>query len=253
MNLMTIQSDFCAWLRDETGMEASYPAALSNGLEVYRNNYRSRLAACLEESFAVTRAWLGDDAFRHASAEHIACVPPSSWTLDAYSRDFPMSLHALYPDDPEVTEIAWLEWALGEAFVGADTPALDPAGLADVDWDRALLGFTPTLMVRNLATNATAIWSAVTAGSTPPGAQLLTEPAQLLVWRQEQTSRFRVLDQGEAQALALARSGTSFGDLCARIVAERGASEGVELAGAYLGRWLSDGLLCAVVVEPTMG
>lgn len=249
MNLMTIQSDFCAWLRDETGMEASCPAALSNGLEVYRNNYRSRLAACLEESFAVTRAWLGDDAFRHASAEHIACVPPSSWTLDAYSRDFPMSLHGLYPDDPEVTEIAWLEWALGEAFVGADTPALDPAGLADVDWDRAVLNFVPTLMAQDLTTNATVIWSAIAAGIAPPAAQSLMEPAVLLVWRREQASCFRLLDQDEARALTSARSGMSFGELCARVVAERGESEGIGSAGAYLGQWLSGGLLCAISIQ----
>jgi len=251
MTLLTLQSNFCAWLRAEAGQgTTSCPEAMSEGLAVYRNNYRSRLATCLEESFAVTREWIGDEAFRRAVVEHIERVPPSSWTLDAYSRDFPMSLQGHYPNDPEVTEIAWLEWSLGEAFVGADTPVLEPASLATVDWDRAVLNFVPTLMVRDQATNATAIWSAITAGSTPPGAQLLAEPAQLLVWRQAQASRFRVLDPGEARALTLARSGASFGDLCAQMVAERGEANGVELAGAYLGRWLSDGLLGAVVVEP---
>ena len=51
---------------------------------------------------------------------HVARVPPSSWTLDAYPRDFPATLAPLYPDDPEVAELAVLELALAEAFVGAD-------------------------------------------------------------------------------------------------------------------------------------
>ena len=62
----------------------------------------------------------------------------------------------LYPDDPEVPELAWIEGALGEAFVAPDAPALSAADLADIDWDRAVLAFTPTLDLGALTSNAPA-------------------------------------------------------------------------------------------------
>jgi hypothetical protein len=56
---------------------------------VHQNNYRLQLIACLTESFTYTRGWIGGEAFEAAAAAHIDRVPPSSWTLDAYPRDFP--------------------------------------------------------------------------------------------------------------------------------------------------------------------
>ena len=237
MSLLALQRDFGAWLRDGDA-EAAAP-----GMRVYQNNYRASLSACLEDGFARTRAWIGDEAFARAMVEHICRVPPSSWTLDAYPRDFPDTLAFLYPDDPEVAELAGLELALAEAFVGLDAAALTQADAVNIDWDRAILHFAPTLDFRPATTNAHAIWSALVEEKLPPRVENLAGAHALLVWRQDLISRFRLIDAREEQALALARSGLSFADLCAAVVTVEGEAAGIALAGQWLGRWLADGLL----------
>lgn len=215
-------------------------------MAVYRNNHQASLMACLEDSFARTRDWIGGDAFAAAAVRHIERVPPGSWTLDAYPRDFPDTLELLYPDDPEIGELAWLECALGEAFVAPDADPVTPEAAAAIDWDHAILHFSPTLDMRDIRTNAAILWSAMTAGEDPPTVEHLPESGVLIVWRQAMVSRFRTIDQVEARTLRLARSGRSFPALCAMLVVSFGEADGIALAGQFLGRWLGDGLLAGV-------
>lgn len=246
MSLLDLQRDMRAWLvSDDEPAAARLGAEVAPGLRVHQNNYRAQLVACLAEIFPCTRDWIGAEAFEAALAAHIDRVPPSSWTLDAYPRDFPATLAMRYPEDPEVHELAWLECALGEAFVAADAAPLPTAGLTEIDWDEAVLRFTPTLDSGELTTNATAIWSALARDEIPPAAELLAEPGAILVWRSAQVSHFRAIDQIEQQALLLARAGMPFAALCDAMVAFWGAEEGVARAGAMLGQWLSDGLITA--------
>lgn len=244
MTVLVLQRDMRAWLTDEDVDAAHrFGASAGPGLRVYQNNYRAQLVNCLEASFAQTRAWIGHEAFVVAAVTHIDRVPPSSWTLDAYARDFPATLAMLYPDDPEVIELAWLEFALETAFVGPDTRALTMANLVEIDWDRAALHLTPTLDLGDMATNATAIWSALAAGETPPAAERLDAPGAVLVWRQDQVSCFRAIDQYERQALVQLRAGISFAVLCEATIGAFGEQEGIARAGQWLGRWVSDGLV----------
>jgi hypothetical protein len=247
MSLLAMQREFRGWLcaDDETIAQRSRRNAMA-GLRAYQNNYRAQLVGCLEESFGQTRAWIGGEAFHAAIVTHIDRVPPSSWTLDAYGRDFPATLAALYPDHPEVGELAWIDWALGEAFVGPDSPAIDATAAAHVDWDDAILHFTPTLDYRTSTTNAPALWAALAAGQMPPPAMTLPEAGAVIAWRDHFTARFRAIDREELEALLLARSGMSFADMCGALVSRLGENAGISRAGACLGRWLGDGLICRI-------
>lgn len=251
MTLIALQRDMHAWLaRDDAAAAGRIGRGTGPGLRVYQNNYRAQLAACLEDSFARTRDWIGEEAFHLAIVTHVERVPPSSWTLDAYPRDFPATLAQVYPDDPEVAELGWLECALGEAFVGPDASAADAGALAAIDWDRAVLHFTPTLDFGPLSTNVPAIWTALTAGEMPPAVELLPEPGAILVWRQDYVSRFRAIDQIEQQALLAVRAGLSFAKLCDAMVAVHGEEDGIARAGRLLGHWLADGLITDVEELP---
>lgn len=251
MTLIELQRDMRAWLaRDDVTAARRIGAGAGPGLRVYQNNYRAQLAACLEDSFARTRDWIGEAAFHQAMVAHVERVPPSSWTLDAYPRDFPATLALLYPDDPEVAELGWIECALGEAFVGPDAPAVDAAALGAIDWDRAVLHFTPTLDLGPSSTNVAAIWSALAAGEIPPAVELLPDPGAILVWRQDHVSRFRAIDQIEQRALLAARAGLSFAGLCEVIVAAHGREDGIARAGQLLGQWLAEGLITDIKERP---
>lgn len=242
-----MQRDFRAWLS-----ESSEDAALRlgegarSGLDIYHNNYRASLTGCLTDVFERVHLWLGDESFLSTAAAHIDVTPPHDWTLDAYSRDFPETLELLFRDDPEVSELGWLDLALSEAFVGPDAPSLDADGLGDVDWDRAVLRLSPTLAMAQMRTNAAAIWSALSAGETPPAPERAAEPVTVLVWRKDLTPRFRTAAPEEEKAIELARSGAGFGTICAAMVALLGEEEGVAAAGQLLGRWIGDGLVVGI-------
>lgn len=250
MNLATLQRDFRELIAgDDIVARLNEATEAKAGLAVYRNNYRGQLVACLGETFARTRDWLGDAAFREAVDAHILAVRPTHWSLDAYPRPFPATLEQLYPADVEVAELAWLESDLECAFVAADADPFSLDGLAGIDWDHAFLRFSPSLTVRSMTTNASAIWSALSAGERPPAIELHPEPVAIIVWRQEFVSCFRLVDRHEAMAIRALGDRSSFGALCASLVEELGEQEGTERAGAMLGQWLREGLIIAVSKE----
>ncbi|MGY4396826.1 hypothetical protein ACVWZA_002011 [Sphingomonas sp. UYAg733] len=219
------------------------------GFRVYHNAYRAQLADCLAETFEQARAWLGDAAFMDAARDHIEHTPPSGWTLGVYGDGFDRTLARLYPDDPEVAELAWLEWALGRAFEGRDAVALAADKLADTDWDRAILNFVPTLCLGHARTNAGAIWSSLSSGDAPPPAIVLPEPGAMLVWRQEFMPCFRSIEMIEHGALAMMSGGATFAAMCGTLVETQGETAGVATAGAMLGQWLADGLINDITEE----
>lgn len=248
MSLAALQSDMRAWLAqaDEAAADRIAPGGAA-GLAVYQNNYRAQLMDCLEEAFPHTLAWLGDTTFRTAAIAQIDAQPPASWSLDHYPSGFPVTLAALYPDDPDVAELAALEQALTDAFIGGDAPPLTLAMLAEIDWDRATLRLVPSAALLGVTSNAAALWTALDAGETPPPAQRLDEPAKLLVWRQGFVSCFRALEPDEADLLAMLGEGRAFADLCATLVEARGEEAGLARAGALLARWAGE----ACLVVPT--
>lgn len=243
MSLHALQRDMRDWLMTGDDRHASgFPAEALPGLLVYQNNYRAALMACLEESFPRTVAYVGTDAFRAAAARHIDDRPPDSWSLDHYAAHFPSALAAAFPSDRDVAELAMLELALTDAFVGPDCEALDPADLPHIDWDRAIVRWVPTARLFPVTTNVTELWSALSAEhASPPPVQL--RPESVLVWRHQETSCFRTLDAAEAEFAPILSRGVGFSDLCARLVAVLGEAEGVQRAGTWLGRWVADGLV----------
>ncbi|MEO8849751.1 MAG: DNA-binding domain-containing protein [Casimicrobiaceae bacterium] len=244
MSLLELQRAFHASLVDASEPPLStMGAALDPGVAVHRNNYRSQLISCLRETFEKTRAWLGEEAFTAAAISHSIATPPSAWTLGAYGDGFDRTLDALYPRDPEVAELAWLDWALSRAFEGTDATPMASDALALVDWDNASLILTPTLRIARVSTNAAAIWSALAGGTMPPAADLLLEPIHLIVWRQEFTPNFRSIDSTEHDALVQMQHGATFGELCATLVEVCADDAGIATASALLGQWLRDAVV----------
>ena len=244
MSLTALQQNFRSWLETGTQQAAErFASTAQSGLVVYQNNYRSALMACLEESFAQTRAWLGAQEFKALAARYIDACPPHSWSLDHYAAGFPAALVHAVANAPEVAELAALELALAETFVGADAKPIALTALGSIDWELAVLRLVPTARLLPHCTNVAAIYSALSAGQQAPASIRLPEPAILLIWRQQFTSCFRTLALREAEIVRELFAGMRFTELCARLVQVLGETPGAQTAGAWLGRWVADGLL----------
>lgn len=250
-NLSAIQRQFQATV---TGVEEAgvldWPTDMRDGLAVYRTAYRSRLRDCLRSAFDKSRQWIGDDSFDAAAAHHLILHPPSSWTLDDLGLGFSDTLGELFPNDPEIAELAWLEWEMQQIFTSPDGPVLAAADFADQashysedDWLNLRLAFIPGLATRIVTTDCAALWSAIDSATDMPPLDLPHHHTMLLVWRQYMRSQFRLLDPVEAIGLPLMQSGASFEQLCAALVDACGGDAGVAAAGTMLGRWMTDGLV----------
>lgn len=241
MTLLDTQRGF----RDHilAGTDAPLPGAPERGLAVYRNAYRAQLIASLRDTFEKSWAWLGDEAFDKAARHHVEHHAPKSWTLNEYGGDFVQTLRDLYPGDPEISELAWLDWNLRRAFDGPDADAIRPEALAQVDWDHAVLIFVPTLTMGEVATNSAAIWGALAEKKTPPAAERLAAPATIRIWRSGLTPKYRTIERFEQRALTLAMAGSRFADLCSLLVEDGDTDRAAQNVGAALASWLQDGLI----------
>jgi hypothetical protein len=251
MNLAEMQRDFQSWL-----VAASSDAAArlsgggsSAGLNVYQNNYRVQLIDCLEAGYPNVRTWLGEEAFLAAAVAHIDRHPPHAWTLDAYGDNFDDTLTSLYPDNPDVHELARIEFALARAFVAPDGDVLTPNALAQVDWDTARLRLAPSLDILPATTNAADIWSALQRNDALPDSEMLAEPAGVIVWRQQFTVYLDAVDSLEYAALLQLQIDASFAELCGMLVERLGEEEGIAKAGALLVSWINKEWLAATAAS----
>ena len=244
MSLLALQREFHAHVIADD--EAVLPSALR--YDVYRNNYRTQLVDCLASVYEKTRLWVGEDSFEAAACHHVLTRPPTSWTIDDYGSDFCLTLEQLFPKDPEVPELAWLEWAMQHAFAANDAVALDPAWLGSgiletVDWDGLCFGLAPGFQSRKMNSDVVALWSALKNEVAHPDVVMCDAPATLIVWRKAHSPHFRLLDAAEVQVIDQIAAGQSFAAICEVLSDQQGADQAIPALGAMLVRWINDGLL----------
>jgi Putative DNA-binding domain len=245
-NLADLQQGFLDWLRDRPGASAPIVTAQA-GLEVYHYAYRAQLREALGETFEKCWGWLGDDLFDEAVSAFIAICPPKTWSLSNYGSQLPGFLSAHFPDDPEIAELACLEWALHVCFSGPDATPVDLAQWAEQDWERAILILVPTYAEVNLSTNVVAIWRALAEGVEPPPAGALPKPVVVRIWRKGFSPHFAAMDDEESRALSLVQQNKSFGEICAVLQSESGRDDITVRIGSYLSLWYQDEIIARVV------
>lgn len=249
------QTAFMAQVIDEDApLPQGWTARHAAGIAVYRGNYRAGLVEALKNSFERTARWVGDVAFQQAAAHHVITHPPHSWTLDVAGAGFDRTCAQLFANDPEVAELAWLEWAMLEAFTAANVEPLDAArfasltaGFGDDEWARLHIHFLPGAAACEVRHDLRAMWNALGQDVLEYPDAALDAPASVLVWREGERSTFMMGSAEEARAFAALDAGMAYGDLCLMLAGDTASDEAVEQAamraGAMLGRWLNEGLV----------
>ena len=222
--------------------EAAAPSSL--GMAIYQNAYRSRLIAALETSFERTRRWVGEATFTAAACHYIIAQPPTGWTLDSYGDRFPDVLAALFAGDPEVPELAWLEWQLQQAFAAPDrpeltAPALAGAGLAELDWETVRFAMAAGYAARAVTQDCAGLWQSLHAEQQSHYTLQPLRPTVLVVWRKGLSPHYRVLNPAEFAALECLANGLPFGEAAQR------AGDPAQFGG-WFAQWLSEGLFASL-------
>ena len=121
--------------------------------------------------------------------------------LSMHLPDF-LALTKPFSRRPEIADLARLERAFQGALNAPEATVIRSAALLPRH-----IEFHPSVQRLQVRTNATSIWSALTAGELPPSPASLELPQELLVWRQGLASRFRMLGREEAVAIDAAARG----------------------------------------------
>ena len=217
-------------------------------LGIYHRAYRLRLCEVLRDSFAKTSAYMGELFDQHAS-EFAVAQPPALRNLGRYGASLPAFLQQTYPDNPELAELAQLDWDLRSRFDGADAPAATIDALQPNDEDNiACLTMTsplhPSVVLRNSHSNAVKLWRAIDDDTEVPEVQLDDSGAGLVVWRWDLQPHFMRLDAAQYRFMQALAEGSSIQD-AAQSFADTEVLPTPEVLGAWLQSWLSQGLLRA--------
>lgn len=221
-------------------------------LAIYHNAYRARLTEALETVYERTWAYLGDQEFYEMVGRYIEASPSAERNLRNYGSDFPAFLGHQLTDDPEVSELAEMDWKLHIAFDAPDAPRLTPAALGELseaDWVSAGFSFQPGLSLAVYAWNTLEIWHAIDQQQIPPVAHRLTQSVGHVFWRDGQKTNFRSLHPAEYRMLKSLLAGASFANSCDALRAD--FPETTELTGPWLFRWVNEGMIAGIILPAT--
>lgn len=249
-HLEKLQADFQAYLFDDVKGAAfkrqiidDKKVGVKKRLGIYYDAYRLRIIEALTNVYPNLQVYLGDDLFNRTARNYINLYPSTYRNLRWYGAEMSDYLAKKLPQHPIAAELAAFEWALGLAFDAADEPVLqlqDLAAIPPENWAHLKFKFHASLQMLPVKWNTIAVWKALDNAETPPKPNKIN--GSCLVWRQHFDSHFRSLEATEFAAIELVMAGASFGELCEKLLEEKG-EEATNTAAQYLAGWLNEGLI----------
>jgi hypothetical protein len=236
-----------AAIRGEIKDSAAVPA--ETRLAVYSNAYRVRLADALAANMPRLKELLGDEQFDAVAAQYVNTHPSRFASIRWFGDQLADVLADSHPSQPWIAELARWEWALAASFDAADATPVGVEALAAVapgDWADLRLQFHPSVQYLELATNAQALFKALSEEQQPPQPALLAKPQPWLLWRQDLKTQYRSLDPAESVALRTMRDGGTFGAMCEALCEWHDADEVPLVAAGMLKRWIVEEQLTRV-------
>lgn len=228
------------------GVDRTGPLPGEQGLRIYHRAYRERLSEVLADSYPKCQLYLGTDLFKDLAYRYIGAHPPRERHLGRYGADFATVLDAVYPDNPELSDLARLEWGLRAVFDTADVAAWTVRDIEQAGPDACLSQgaiLHPSLRLQAVRTNAVAIWHAIDGDDEVPQAVRCAYPQTLAVWRKDLRPHFKSLDPDEAGFLQELVSENATIAAVAQLWGESGRLHDPALLGGWLAGWWSDELL----------
>ena len=215
---------------------------------VYSNAYVLRLIEFLTNDYEKLHEYLGDEQFNQLAHTYIANNPSRHPNGRWFGSKLPWFIANIepYSKHPLLADIASFENALSDVFDATDKPLLtleDLGTLAPEDWPKLQLIPHPAVVRLNMTSNALDIWIALNEEEDVPDADELEEKQQIVVYRDNRKSSFRVMDYPEAMMWDQAAKGVPFGILCEMMGTYAPEDEAPALAAGYLQTWIATGML----------
>ncbi len=220
------------------------PAAERIG--IYADMYLWRLADALREDYPELAALLGDERFLALAEAYAREHPSDRPDLGQFGRHLPAFLRRFpAPERADLADLAALEWARAEVFLGAPATPVARDSLAALGPDTFLdtrLELIPALRVLALGHDAATLWRRLEDGN--PADAPIADPTAVVVWRAGLEVFHGRIGLDEARALEAALTGEPLASVCAAF----GRREDPAAAAfAALVSWFDEGWISAVL------
>ena len=218
-------------------------------LNIYSNAYRIRLADALAANMPRLKELLGEEQFGAVAGAYVDAHPSRFASIRWFGDRLAQVLAQSHPSQPWLAELARWEWALAASFDATDASAVGVeclAAIAPGDWAELRLQFHPSVQYLELATNAQALFKALSEEQQPPQPAVLASPQPWLLWRQDLKTQYRSLDAAESAGLRVTLAGGTFGAMCEVLCEWHDADEVPLAAAGMLKRWIVEELLVRV-------
>ncbi len=208
----------------------------------------TKAEAFLANDHELLRRYLGESQFGEMAQCYIAAHPSEHPNARWYSTHLAEFLRTYKPfaHHSEIQELAALELALNSAFDAPEAAALTFTELTALDpkvFSSMILGIHPSAARLTFRQNTTSIWSALKCDAQPPKPHMLDHDQALLIWRQGNSSRFRILGDEEAMAFDSCKNGASFSTICEMMAFLDSPETAAMRATGYLRGWIEAQLL----------
>ncbi len=175
-------------------------------------------------------SYLGDIAFNKLTRDYIRSIPKQPVDPAAIKSNLLQFIEAQphVQRNPEILELANLELALNFALNAPDEKVMTVSyfdQLVSPKRDQIIFNFVSSAQTLLFSQNTTSIWSAMKCEERPPKPHLLDEPQNLLVWRQGDAPRFRLLGGDEAFLFHLISQKTNLHSIYKQLTVQAAAPE----------------------------
>jgi Putative DNA-binding domain len=213
-----------------------------------------RMTNFLADDYEKLRTYVGEVRFNAMAEAYTAASPSRHANARWFGQGLPAWLKqsAHFAQHPECTELAELELALATAFDAVDVPSLNIELLAALRPEQianTAFAFHPSLQTLSFAQNTVSLWSALQCEEQPPRPFIRDGAQTVMVWRQGNQSRFRILGDEEALVLARAREAVPFGSLYKMMAKNQDSDDNVPRAVTYLRGWFEAQILTSFLPE----
>lgn len=198
-NLELFGEHYCSRFREPepnalTSIGGSDALTAEDRLEIYAEAYFIRLHDALGlETFASTRAFLGDDAFRNIVAKFLAFNPSHYFNVEDVGAGLPQFLitqEELVAQLPFIVELADFEWQLNMTFFADKCVSMASEKIAHIeDWDSSRFLFSPAMRVLCYQYPVLELWQdGRSISESPLEASRSMEPTYVLIYRDQNYS-----------------------------------------------------------------
>jgi hypothetical protein len=249
--LLTLQSDFAAALRDASRTPAAErwlagdAGHVDRRVAIYRANMVAAADKALSAAYPVIRQVVGEEFFHGLAREYQRDTPSASGDLNEFGATFAGFLarfeHAR--SLPYLPDLARVEWAAHRAYGAADAPAWEAAALGAVAPERQAdirFQWSPGLAIVTSGYPVVRIWTIHQPGYAGEFSVDWDQAEAALVARDGFAVTVSACSPGEAAFLGASLEGAPLGDAAATALAVHPEFD----LGALLGRALPARLIC---------